>query len=770
MSRSTSVPFALTPTPDERLPHFLARLAAHNHYPSSQWLLELINQSASVEHEVSNLNQLCAKPGLAGPIACVTGLDESTIGQMLTPEVGGGGRWRMVHFGNHQLPGTAILHGQVRYCPVCVAEGLPDWRPFSIAFMTACPVHHRQLDLRCSHPRCTSMVCWDQHVGGMDTASLESQAAEQPERELTHEIATLHAGGDARAGAPYRSLSELLELLLAFSWISVPESSLGRYEFSLNAESMVVLRARSALAWSFIRSRSDFHQALQAWISPRQRAWPSLPTRAYHLNIWEAIQSLESPSLRSALSEWLDSYQPSEHQTLYPDCSAAHGAQATVAQAAWILQLSETLIRALAKGGHFALRPAFPGRKQSDMVIAMADLDCLCRRLHAVAGARDASHAFRPLSFRWPGSKGSGHLSVPEVINQVLTQQRAIAWPHGGTMASLMVGPIRECVQREDPGYSVAAVATRLGIYSDAIYRLMRTGLLVPDVRSSLKSARFSQDVIDSFSARYVFVKEVASRLGVNHTNLADRLRSLGIEPVSGPGIDSGLIYLFRRSDLDGIDAKLLAPQVPYRSTAGRKPKSSTVEETATLRSAQVSQRIGVSVQNLRHLERGGTLMPMNRRSPRKRYSLEAVDRFLGEYDQNPDLMCADDAAAAMRLKRGVFIKRYLNSGLIPHRTDGFRLFVNRAEAELHVFDAADWVPVFRACELAGISMSRMRYLIRCGVVSTRHASPQVSALLVNRHSLPMQTKGETLVLSQPHLSPSRGESGSGEESTRLDI
>lgn len=734
MNRSSSVPFALTPTPDERLPHFLARVAAHNNYPSSQWLFELINENAGVEHEASNLNQLCANPGLAEPIACVTGLDESTIRQLMTPAVGGGGRWAMVQVGDHQLPRTAILHAQVRYCPACNAEGLPDCRPFSIAFMTACPVHHCQLELQCSHPRCTSMVCWDQHVGGMHTSSLETRAADQPERELTQEIATLYAAGDARAGAPYHSLSELLELLLAFSWIAVPESSLGRYEYSLNAESIAVLRDRTALAWSFIRSRSDFHQALQAWISPRQRAWPSLPTRAYYLNIWEAIQSLESPTLRSALSEWLDSYQPSEHRTLDPDCSAAHGTQATVAQAAWFLQLSGTLIRALAKAGHFALHPAFPGRKQSDLVIAMADLNRFCHRLRSVASNGEMSHDFRPLSFRWQVSKCSGHLSVAEVIDQVLTQRRAIAWPHCSTMASLMVGPINESVHRYDPGYSVAAVATRLGIYPDAIYRLMRTGLLVPDLRSSRKSARFSQEAFDSFSARYVFVKELANRLGVNHTNLADRLRSLGLEPVSGPRIDSGLIYLFRRSDLDGVNAELLAPQVPYRSTAGRKRKGGN-EETSTLTSAQVSQRIGVSVQNLRHLERGGTLMPMSIRFHRKRYSLEAVERFLGDYDQNPDLMSADAAAAAMGLRRSVFIKRYLNSGLIPHRTDGFRLFVNRAEAESHVFDAADWIPVFRACELAGISMSRMRYLIRCGMITTQRSSSWLKLLLVNRQS-----------------------------------
>jgi hypothetical protein len=394
----------------------------------------------------------------------------------------------------------------------------------------------------------------------------------------------------------------------------------------------------------------------------------------------------------------------------------------------------------------------------------MADLNRFCHRLRSVPANLESSDDFRPLSFRWERNEGLGHLSGAEVIDQILTQKRAIAWPHGSTMASLMVGPIREGVQREDPGYSVAAVATQLGIYSNAIYRLMRAGLLMPDLPSSRKSARFSQEIIDSFSAQYVFVKEVASRLGVNHTNLADRLRSLGIEPVSGPRIDSGLIYLFRRSDLEGIDETLLAPQVPYRSTAGRKRKASKVDETATLTSAQVSQRIRVSVQNLRHLERGGTLMPMSIRSHRKRYSLEAVDRFLGDYDQNPDLMCADAAAAAMRLKRSVFIKRYLNSGLIPHRTDGFRLFVNRAEAESHVFDAADWIPVFRACELAGISMSRMRYLIRCGVVSTRHASPPVSALLVNRRTLPMHTNNNAYALSQRHLAPSRGESGSGWE------
>ncbi|MBM5575319.1 helix-turn-helix domain-containing protein [Deefgea sp. CFH1-16] len=157
------------------------------------------------------------------------------------------------------------------------------------------------------------------------------------------------------------------------------------------------------------------------------------------------------------------------------------------------------------------------------------------------------------------------------LLTQVKTGQ---AWVSSydsacGLPSLVVVAPFAK--KSESQGFSIAEVAAQLDIYTDAIYRVVKAGLL-KHTNVAHRQYRINEQDFHEFNCQYVFVREIASKYSCNPTNLADKLRSAGIVPVHGPSIDNGLVYLFKRSDLESINIQEIVAARKYASTAGRRP------------------------------------------------------------------------------------------------------------------------------------------------------------------------------------------------------
>jgi hypothetical protein len=88
---------------------------------------------------------------------------------------------------------------------------------------------------------------------------------------------------------------------------------------------------------------------------------------------------------------------------------------------------------------------------------------------------------------------------------------------------------------------TVPQVADRIGIKQEVAYSLVRSGLLISrpiDHGMKRGAAGVSPAALEAFGNRYRFARDLATSVGCSPRALIGRLGLLGVEPVSGPGVD----------------------------------------------------------------------------------------------------------------------------------------------------------------------------------------------------------------------------------------
>jgi hypothetical protein len=68
---------------------------------------------------------------------------------------------------------------------------------------------------------------------------------------------------------------------------------------------------------------------------------------------------------------------------------------------------------------------------------------------------------------------------------------------------------------------------------------------------------------------KYILPSEIAELFQTNVTNIVERIKHLGIKPISGPTIDNGLVYVFERKDIISINKQQLDKVQGYQTAIG---------------------------------------------------------------------------------------------------------------------------------------------------------------------------------------------------------
>lgn len=99
---------------------------------------------------------------------------------------------------------------------------------------------------------------------------------------------------------------------------------------------------------------------------------------------------------------------------------------------------------------------------------------------------------------------------------------------------------------------SLMEAASRLRIKQEVVYAITRSGLLEAKHMKigRRKSLWLELAELDRFSSTYVFARDLADQFKTSSRALAAKLRSLGIRPVAGPGIDTCRQLIFRTTDI----------------------------------------------------------------------------------------------------------------------------------------------------------------------------------------------------------------------------
>ena len=194
------------------------------------------------------------------------------------------------------------------------------------------------------------------------------------------------------------------------------------------------------------------------------------------------------------------------------------------------------------------------GRIVEFRIYRVADIDGLFRRLEGAAV---------PATSPAPGGRLvhvdalARHSSTVEVLRAVL-EGRLV--PHGLDAGAvgvrrLLFAPtnVSRLSAPASRTLSVVEAAEVMRVKPEVCLHWARMGLLASTEggRRPEKGTRISREAIAGFASRYLLAPEYAAWHGVGTKWVARHLAKLGVAPVSGPSVDGGRQYVFRRVDVE---------------------------------------------------------------------------------------------------------------------------------------------------------------------------------------------------------------------------
>jgi hypothetical protein len=104
--------------------------------------------------------------------------------------------------------------------------------------------------------------------------------------------------------------------------------------------------------------------------------------------------------------------------------------------------------------------------------------------------------------------------------------------------------------------YSAPEAARLLGVTQDVVYFLTRQGILSSRSRANERYSDLlvGKDDLEEFNSAYIFPAKLAKQFSTVSCYLTRLWGAQGIHPVSGPGVDGGRQYVFKKSDLEMIN------------------------------------------------------------------------------------------------------------------------------------------------------------------------------------------------------------------------
>ncbi len=120
-----------------------------------------------------------------------------------------------------------------------------------------------------------------------------------------------------------------------------------------------------------------------------------------------------------------------------------------------------------------------------------------------------------------------------------------------------------EAVKRRGDRLTLREVAKLLTTKHEEVALLIKRRLLFAEEAAEGRGGTWAitQAEIDRFTSEYMNVGQIAEIFCTSSKGISKRLIDAGVEPVSGPTVDGGLIYFFRKGDIEALDLAAILPQ-----------------------------------------------------------------------------------------------------------------------------------------------------------------------------------------------------------------
>ncbi len=228
----------------------------------------------------------------------------------------------------------------------------------------------------------------------------------------------------------------------------------------------------------------------------------------------------------------------------------------------------------------------------------------------------------------------------------------------GAGLSSLLFDPVEieqfsisESAKLRDDNHTMQEASRILRLSTEEVFFLINHGLLNAKKASIGRVAwEISREEIDRFKSTYSTMGWLVEAMGTNTRGVVDRLMANGVMPLSGPKIDGGRIYLFKKADLETID---LAKVFPKAIT-----NIQQINNKGLVSKRQLADIAGYTVAEIDVILREGWIFPklvlrnVDEKGSRYFFSQEQVERFKElKAIKESQLALFDAERVAIRLK-----------------------------------------------------------------------------------------------------------------------
>lgn len=588
----------IRPAPDvrENLAGYLLRVAELNCLRHVQELREFLGTYATYPSQPSLIPQFGIYDlALLGKELNIPVSSLDNLVQPLDVRVG---KFRKFRHQGKLWPLEMLRDKHRAWCPLCLKEAHIQQASWDWRLQTACAKHSVLLVEHC--PSCQRHVSWRysslrQCVCGYPLADAPTLPADPAWKPIpVNEL------------LPHQLMRYVTLVLLALEG-ELPDLT------RLAAVGHVQMhQATLDVTDNQLQSAPSFQCAVINQLEKRYMAYPTLGPRhaAASLLLGLGLDANFDAELTSIASHWLHTKRPTLGVNSYsPEDEVPALPMATVAIT---LNVSSHIIKMLLRKEVLTYAPnnCLAHRRRIDKQ-EIIDGKSLAMLLHRLSHLSELVPNGKVVRFDHYGIDHAKRLDLLLDIDRQYT--RIIAFNPAEGLPSLAICKTLTTVGENDNLLSVRRAAEFLDIYPDAVYRLIKAKLLTAKALAKRQACIEIKDLAE-FRGKYVFTHEIARQLMCNPTNLADRIISIGIIPVHGPAIDSGLTYAFRRKDITDDVLKKIKLAENYQSRAGRGRKCiqqteghlSTSQKMLTTK--ELSTITGISTIRIRHEAKHGCL------------------------------------------------------------------------------------------------------------------------------------------------------------------
>lgn len=252
----------------------------------------------------------------------------------------------------------------------------------------------------------------------------------------------------------------------------------------------------------------------------------------------------------------------------------------------------------------------------------------------------------------------------------------------------------------------------------DTIRRLAKSQWLNDDNKKNATPILIPFYKLENFHEKYVIATTLAKTLNVNPVNFVEKMRSIGVEPISGPHIDRLPINIFSRDSIQHITKAHIGQIKKYPTKTGRKNKGSKTtihNDFFTLKEAAL--QLNISSNQVASLTHSGILQRYNDyQSPIKinRISLNSLKNLL----ENKEYVSIQIASEQLNCTKNWIHQYWCKTGFLEIKDLVYWKLVKRSQLNEIIKLKEEYLTGAEASSLLGMRHSHITNLQIQGLIS----------------------------------------------------